>query len=50
MKRKYGVTWYEYELTNLRCRNFFTRCGASLFAWYLMQYQNVKPTIYEIGE
>lgn len=47
MKRKYEVRWYEYNLTNEKCRKFFTKVGAIFLASYLEAYESVKPKIYE---
>lgn len=48
MKKKYEVRWYEHNLTEQRCRNFFTKVGAIFFASYMEAYEDVKPTIREI--
>lgn len=42
MKRKYNVEWYDYDLTQPRCRKFFTEVGARLFARYMENRYNVK--------
>lgn len=47
MKAKYSVKWYEYDLTEMRCRNFFTKIGAMIFASWIENQQGTKPKIYE---
>ena len=48
MKRKYKVTWYELNLTELKCRKFFTKVGAVIFASYIEAYEYAKPIITEL--
>lgn len=47
MKRRYEVRWYECDLTEMRYRRFFTEKGASLYAWYLKNYQQLTAKIYK---
>lgn len=46
MKRKYEVRWYDHNLTQEKCRKFFTEIGANLFAWWLDFKYDVKTMIY----
>lgn len=46
--RKYEVRWYEHNLTEQRCRKFFTKIGAIFFASYMEAYEYAKVTIKEI--
>ena len=45
MKRTIRVEWYEYDLTQPRCRKFFTEIGASLYVWYLKHFYNETARI-----
>ena len=50
MKRRYEVRWYAYNLTQPRCRNFYTEFGATMFhlwRWYVRKEESV---IYEMTE
>ena len=47
MKPKYKVDWYEYNLTQLRSRNFFTLVGAMIYQWYLLHINGEISYIYE---
>ena len=48
MKKKYEVRWYELNLTNWKCRKFFTKVGAVIFASWLEAYEYAKPIITEL--
>lgn len=48
MKRRYEVRWYELNLTKEKCRKFFTKFGAAIFAAYLETYEDVEPKVKEI--
>lgn len=48
MKRKFEVRWYEYNLTQEKCRKFFTKWGALIFMAHLEAYENVEPYIRKI--
>lgn len=53
MNKRYQVRWYEYNLTQPRCRNFFTEIGAQLFRLYKKLVTKEKTILYErytIGE
>lgn len=48
MKKKYEVVWYELGLTQEKCRKFFTKWGAILFATYIKAYEYAEPRMREI--
>ena len=48
MRRYYEVRWYEFNLTEMRSRKFFTEIGAELYKWYLEHYEGAIAKIYEI--
>lgn len=50
MKRRYYVRWYAYNLTQPRCRKFFTELGATLFHVWLYYFRNEESIIYEETE
>ena len=50
MRYKYVVRWYEYNLTNMKCRNFFTVIGASIYKWYLQYCKKINALMYEYYE
>ena len=45
MKRAFKVEWYEFDLTQPRCRKFFTETAASMFAWWLNYKHNIKARL-----
>lgn len=45
MKRNWEVRWYEHNLTQEKCRKFFTEFGAAMFVAYLETYDDVKPKV-----
>lgn len=45
MKKKFRVEWYDYDLTQPRCRKFFTEIGANIFAWWKTYKDKVKTRI-----
>lgn len=47
MKRKWRVEWYECNLTEPRCRKFFTDVAANFFAWWLEYRDGVNTRIYK---
>ena len=47
MKFKFIVKWYDFNLTELQSRKFFTETGASLFIWYLNHYYDVTAKMYK---
>ena len=47
MKKRYQVRWYEFNLTQPRCRNFFTEIGAQAFRLCLLVFRKEKSLIYE---
>lgn len=47
MKRRWNVRWYELNLTEERCRSFFTEVAANFYAWYLEYKYDVKTRIYK---
>lgn len=47
MRKKYRVRWYEYNLTVLMHRNFFTEIGATIFHLWLRFVKKEKSIIYE---
>lgn len=48
MRRRYEVRWYELNLTKEKCRKFFTKLGAAIFAAYLEACEDVEPKVKEI--
>lgn len=50
MKRRYEVRWYAYNLTQPRCRKFFTELGATLFHVWLYYFKGEISIIYEETE
>jgi hypothetical protein len=47
MNEMYEVQWYEYNLTESKCRKFFTARGATLFAWF-MELKGINAKIYVV--
>ena len=47
MKRPYQLRWYEYNLTTLRRRFFFTEIGALIYQWYLLHFEGIISYLYE---
>ena len=48
MRKCYEVRWYEFNLTEMQSRKFFTEIGAELYKWYLEHYEGAIAKIYEI--
>lgn len=48
MKRRFVVKWYEFNLTKVKYRKFFTEIGAEFFKWYLLYFKGAIAKIYEI--
>lgn len=46
LKRRWIVKWYEFNLTEEKCRKFFTEGIANLYAWYTEYTQDVKTRVY----
>jgi hypothetical protein len=46
MRFKFIVKWYDFNLTEMRSRRFFTEIGASLFVWYLNYFEDVVAKMY----
>ena len=44
----YEVRWYEFNLTEMRKRRFFTETGAYLFRFYLEHWHGAVAKIYPI--
>lgn len=47
MKPRYKVEWYEYNLTELKSRYFFTLIGAMIYQWYLLHINGEISYLYE---
>lgn len=50
MKRKWEVRWYEHNLTQEKCRKFFTDFAADFFAWYMEYRYGFKTWTLNHGE
>ena len=48
MRYNYELRWYEFNLTEMQSRKFFTEIGAELFKWYLGYFEGAIAKIYEI--
>ena len=47
MTKRYQLKWYEYNLTTLRRRYFFTYVGARVYQWYLLHVNGEIAYLYE---
>lgn len=48
MDYRYEVRWYELNLTQRKCRKFFTEIGAVIYRWYLEKKCYAYAKIYEL--
>lgn len=48
MNWKYEVRWYEFNLTEMQSRKFFTALGAEIYQWYLLHFCGAVAKIYEL--
>ena len=48
MKWRYEVRWYEFNLTEMQSRKFFTEIGAKIYRWYLLHSEGLIAKIYEL--
>lgn len=50
VKKRYEVRYYEYGLTNEKCKTFSTKIAAVIFAAYKEAYEYTSVTIKEIED
>ena len=48
MRYNYELRWYEFNLTEMQSRKFFTEIGAKLYKLYLEHFEGAVVKIYEI--
>ena len=48
MKRRWEVKWYDQNLTQEKCRRFFTEVGANFYAWWIEYKYNIITRVYEL--
>ena len=48
MRKCYELRWYEFNLTEMQSRKFFTEIGAKLYKLYLEHFIGAVVKIYEI--
>lgn len=48
MKRRWEVKWYDQNLTQEKCRRFFTEVGALFYAWWFEYKYNIITRVYEL--
>lgn len=46
MRRRFIVKWYEYDLTRVMCRKFFTEIAARVYMMWIEYKENVHAKLY----
>lgn len=48
MKRKFVVQWYEYNLTKVKYRKFFTEIAARVYMMWIEYKENSNAKLYKL--